>query len=94
MMPPVVMFFGGTDYREFVAGLSVMVRGSMDERIEMAFKAYDTDGSGTIDRHEFEKLFVAVSKNVKFSNHQNVKQYVILTLPYPGHPLSLCCVPP
>eukprot|EP00455_Lapot_gusevi_P001572 TRINITY_DN10610_c0_g2_i2.p1 TRINITY_DN10610_c0_g2~~TRINITY_DN10610_c0_g2_i2.p1 ORF type:complete len:496 (-),score=120.42 TRINITY_DN10610_c0_g2_i2:115-1602(-) len=50
---------GFVDFRELVVGLSVMYRGSMEERLQLAFKAYDIDGNGMIDRLELFHILKA-----------------------------------
>ena len=36
------------DFREFVLGLSTLIRGSLEAKVELLFKLYDTDNSGFI----------------------------------------------
>jgi Ca2+-binding EF-hand superfamily protein len=37
-------------------GLSTMHKGSLEERLDMAFKAYDLNGDGKIDRDELFQI--------------------------------------
>eukprot|EP00743_Colponemidia_sp_Colp-15_P006188 GILK01006654.1.p1 GENE.GILK01006654.1~~GILK01006654.1.p1 ORF type:complete len:1082 (+),score=190.54 GILK01006654.1:102-3347(+) len=62
---------GVIDFREFVVGLSVLHHGSMDERLQLAFKAYDLDGNGAIDKKElFHLLKVSMeTKGVSLPDH-------------------------
>ncbi len=57
---------GSIDFREFACGLSVMHTGSMEERLEMAFKAYDLDGNGVIDHNELFSILKASFKTKGF----------------------------
>ena len=50
---------GVIDFRELVCGLSVLCKGSQEEKIEYAFKGYDLDNNGFISRHELYKMFKA-----------------------------------
>jgi Ca2+-binding EF-hand superfamily protein len=43
---------GRIDFRSFVVALSVLQRGTTDEKLRLLFDAYDTDGSGDLDRDE------------------------------------------
>lgn len=47
---------GTVDFREFVCGLSVMYRGTMEERLMLAFKAYDINGDGVISEDELSNI--------------------------------------
>eukprot|EP01105_Mastigella_eilhardi_P023219 TRINITY_DN5817_c0_g1_i2.p1 TRINITY_DN5817_c0_g1~~TRINITY_DN5817_c0_g1_i2.p1 ORF type:complete len:279 (-),score=79.15 TRINITY_DN5817_c0_g1_i2:51-887(-) len=47
---------GSIDFSEFVKGMSVMTRGTAEEKLEAAFRMYDLDGSGSISREEFLKI--------------------------------------
>ncbi|KAJ3128610.1 hypothetical protein HK100_009089 [Physocladia obscura] len=46
-------------FKEFVLGLGVMIKGSLDERIENAFKGYDLNNDGQISRQELHQMFKA-----------------------------------
>lgn len=37
---------------EYVAALSLVLRGKMEQKLRWYFKLYDVDGNGCIDRHE------------------------------------------
>ena len=44
------------DFREFIAGLSCMMKGTCEQKLQMAFRAYDRDGNGELNRDEFVKM--------------------------------------
>ncbi|KAF0972855.1 hypothetical protein FDP41_009104 [Naegleria fowleri] len=44
------------DFREFVTGLSVLLKGSFEEKVDFIFSVYDEDGNGFIERHEMIHL--------------------------------------
>eukprot|EP01135_Chromosphaera_perkinsii_P004656 Nk52_evm5s293 gene=Nk52_evmTU5s293 len=50
---------GVINFLELVCGLSVLCKGSQEEKIEYAFKGYDLDNNGFISRHELYKMFKA-----------------------------------
>lgn len=37
---------------EYVAALSLVMRGKMEHKLRWYFRLYDVDGNGCIDRHE------------------------------------------
>ena len=47
--------------KDFVLGLSILVNGSNEEKLEWTFHLYDLDGDGVISREEMEDLAMAVS---------------------------------
>ncbi|KAI9152648.1 hypothetical protein H9P43_009444 [Blastocladiella emersonii ATCC 22665] len=46
-------------FPELVAGLSVLTKGSIDEKITCAFRGYDLDGDGKITKAELHAMFKA-----------------------------------
>lgn len=43
---------GYIDFIEYVAALSLVMRGKMEHKLRWYFRLYDVDGNGCIDRHE------------------------------------------
>ncbi|TPX47983.1 hypothetical protein SeLEV6574_g02312, partial [Synchytrium endobioticum] len=50
---------GIISFPELVCGLSILCKGSLDERIKHAFNGYDLDGDGFISRSELHRMFKA-----------------------------------
>eukprot|EP01104_Vermistella_antarctica_P009865 TRINITY_DN258_c0_g1_i1.p1 TRINITY_DN258_c0_g1~~TRINITY_DN258_c0_g1_i1.p1 ORF type:complete len:225 (+),score=87.83 TRINITY_DN258_c0_g1_i1:57-731(+) len=48
---------GRVDLAEFVTGLSLLCKGSVEEKLELSFKAYDIDGDGNISKDELAAMF-------------------------------------
>ncbi|GAM20410.1 hypothetical protein SAMD00019534_035850, partial [Acytostelium subglobosum LB1] len=45
------------DLQEFVGGLSMLCKGTVEEKLELSFKAYDLDGNGYISKSELSLMF-------------------------------------
>jgi len=48
---------GQIDLTEFVTGLSLLCKGSVEEKLALSFKAYDLDGNGYITKDELASMF-------------------------------------
>lgn len=46
--------------QEFVQGLSILSRGSMDEKLQWTFSLYDINGDGYITRDEMTDIVTAI----------------------------------
>ncbi|XP_059842813.1 guanylyl cyclase-activating protein 1 [Hypanus sabinus] len=51
---------GYIDFMEYVAALSLVLRGKMEQKLRWYFKLYDADGNGCIDRHELLNIIKAI----------------------------------
>lgn len=47
---------GLLDFREFMCGFSVVLRGSLEEKLKFSFNIYDIDGNGFITRNEMSAI--------------------------------------
>lgn len=50
------------DFAEFISVLSILQRGTAEEKLEMSFHIYDLDGDGSITREELKKIVEAIFK--------------------------------
>jgi Ca2+-binding EF-hand superfamily protein len=48
---------GVVDLHEFVTGLSLLCKGTIEQKLELSFKAYDLDGNGYISKDELASMF-------------------------------------
>ncbi|XP_022302315.2 neurocalcin homolog [Crassostrea virginica] len=53
---------GRLDFREFICGFSVGLRGSVEEKLKFSFRIYDVDGNGYISPEEMVEIFTAFEK--------------------------------
>jgi len=68
-------------FQDFVTGLSILSRGSIDEKLRWTFSLYDINGDGCITREEMTDIVTAVYELMgKFAdpnlNHEGVRQKV------------------
>jgi len=67
------------DFRELMHGLSTLCRGTTGERIEMAFRCYDTSRTGTLDQAEVKAMVTFLLRS----------QYTVpLAVHQGGHPMD------
>ncbi|XP_038060803.1 uncharacterized protein LOC119731668 isoform X2 [Patiria miniata] len=50
---------GYIDFEEFVRGLSILIKGTQEEKVRYAFEGYDLDGIGCVSRDNLRKMFKA-----------------------------------
>lgn len=53
-------FSGHLQWQEFVQGLSILSRGSVEEKLRWTFSLYDINGDGFITRDEMTDIVTAV----------------------------------
>eukprot|EP01087_Luapelamoeba_hula_P002138 TRINITY_DN11877_c0_g1_i1.p1 TRINITY_DN11877_c0_g1~~TRINITY_DN11877_c0_g1_i1.p1 ORF type:complete len:234 (-),score=57.43 TRINITY_DN11877_c0_g1_i1:9-710(-) len=46
------------DTTEFASGLSLLCKGTIEEKLELSFRAYDYDGNGFITKEELRTMFI------------------------------------
>lgn len=68
-------------FQDFVTGLSILSRGSIDEKLRWTFSLYDINGDGYITREEMTDIVTAVYELMgKFADpnldHEGVREKV------------------
>ncbi|TDH17393.1 hypothetical protein EPR50_G00008980 [Perca flavescens] len=53
---------GNIDFMEYVAGLHLVLRGKLEDKLRWSFKVYDRDGNGSLDRQEVRHLVKIINK--------------------------------
>ncbi|XP_078114495.1 guanylyl cyclase-activating protein 2-like [Sander vitreus] len=53
---------GNIDFMEYVAGLHLVLRGKLEDKLRWSFKVYDRDGNGCLDRQEVRHLVKIINK--------------------------------
>lgn len=48
---------GYIDFVEYIAAISLMLKGEINQKLKWYFKLFDQDGNGKIDREELETIF-------------------------------------
>ncbi|XP_067325502.1 guanylyl cyclase-activating protein 1-like [Anolis sagrei] len=60
---------GYIDFMEYVAALSLILKGKMEQKLRWYFKLYDVDGNGCIDRSELLNIIQAI-RAINGCNHE------------------------
>ncbi|KAF9116863.1 hypothetical protein BGX27_009744 [Mortierella sp. AM989] len=64
----------GVNFKEFIEGLSVFMKGTPDEKLELSFKLYDIDHVGYITRPGLEKAMTQLHSVVAGSSQDETHQ--------------------
>lgn len=51
---------GSLSFEEFVANLSILLRGTVDEKLAWTFSLYDINGDGSISKEEMKEIVTAI----------------------------------
>ncbi|TRZ03277.1 hypothetical protein DNTS_006711 [Danionella cerebrum] len=51
---------GYIDFVEYIAAVSLMLKGEINQKLKWYFKLFDQDGNGKIDKDELETIFAAI----------------------------------
>ncbi|KAL3043119.1 guanylate cyclase activator 1d [Trematomus bernacchii] len=51
---------GYIDFVEYIAAVSLMLKGEINQKLKWYFKLFDQDGNGKIDKGELETIFTAI----------------------------------
>jgi Kv channel-interacting protein len=52
--------FSNSDFREFLIGMSASAEGDLREKLKTAFRIYDIDKNGLVDKKEMEQIITAI----------------------------------
>ncbi|KAF9210989.1 hypothetical protein CPC16_003019 [Podila verticillata] len=64
----------GVNFKEFIEGLSVFMKGTPDEKLELSFKLYDIDHAGYITRPGLERAMTQLHSVVAGSSQDETHQ--------------------
>ncbi|KAF8962255.1 hypothetical protein BGZ46_001193 [Entomortierella lignicola] len=64
----------GVNFKEFIEGLSIFMKGTPDEKLELSFKLYDIDRVGYITRPGLEKAMTQLHSVVAGSSQDETHQ--------------------
>ncbi|KAG0296783.1 hypothetical protein BGZ96_008511 [Linnemannia gamsii] len=64
----------GVNFKEFIEGLSVFMKGTSDEKLELSFKLYDIDHAGYITRPGLERAMTQLHSVVAGSTQDETHQ--------------------
>ncbi|XP_012686356.1 guanylyl cyclase-activating protein 3 [Clupea harengus] len=53
---------GYIDFVEYIAAVSLLLKGEINQKLKWYFKLFDQDGNGKIDRDEMETIFKAIQE--------------------------------
>ncbi|XP_063341850.1 guanylate cyclase activator 1d isoform X2 [Pelmatolapia mariae] len=51
---------GYINFVEYIAAISLMLKGEINQKLKWYFKLFDQDGNGKIDKEELETIFTAI----------------------------------
>ncbi|XP_076804310.1 hippocalcin-like protein 1 [Clavelina lepadiformis] len=71
---------GVLNFREFIIGLSLTLKGTFDEKLFWAFKIYDVDGNGFISQSELNEIIAAMLALCRTKFPAMLAEELILTL--------------
>lgn len=65
---------GYIDFVEYIAAISLMLKGEINQKLKWYFKLFDQDGNGKIDREELETIFSVTIAQTDLNNNKKKKQ--------------------
>ncbi|KAM9332768.1 guanylate cyclase activator 1d [Pholidichthys leucotaenia] len=68
---------GYIDFVEYIAAISLMLKGEINQKLKWYFKLFDQDGNGKIDKDELETIFTAIQD---ITRNKNLDPEHIVTL--------------
>jgi len=71
---------GQLNYKEFICGVSTILRGEISDRLNFSFKLYDADNSGKISRVELLNILKWMNNTVSFFGDDNLSDQQVTEL--------------
>ena len=62
------------NYREFVCGISVLMRGSLGDKLEFAFHMFDWDDLGRLSKDEMSRALVSVNSTMSYFGDKHMSE--------------------
>ncbi|XP_062873084.1 guanylyl cyclase-activating protein 3 isoform X2 [Trichomycterus rosablanca] len=72
---------GYIDFVEYIAAVSLLLKGEINQKLKWYFKLFDQDGNGKIDKDEMETIFKAIQD---ITRSYDIPPEDIVTLIYEG----------
>lgn len=63
---------GYIDFVEYIAAISLLLKGEINQKLKWYFKLFDQDGNGKIDKDELETIFTVMLSSSAFKNPKDV----------------------
>lgn len=57
---------GYIDFVEYIAAISLLLKGEINQKLKWYFKLFDQDGNGKIDKEELETIFKVHNTHISF----------------------------
>ncbi|XP_007540993.1 guanylate cyclase activator 1d [Poecilia latipinna] len=70
---------GYIDFVEYIAAISLLLKGEINQKLKWYFKLFDQDGNGKIDKDELETIFTAIQD---ITRNRDIDPEEIVTLIY------------
>lgn len=80
------------DFREMICGLSILAKGTLNEKLELLFRSFDVDNAGYITQAQLEALITSVSSQMDPDHpekHMSMGGGVVGTDPLGGRVVSV-----
>ena len=82
---------GKCDLKEFSSGISLLCKGTPEQKIELTFNMWDENKDGVIDQNEMDKFFTACYTNalrIMMCNAKKSKEFISTFAPQLGQSLG------
>lgn len=76
-VPLVSLQDGYIDFVEYIAAISLLLKGEINQKLKWYFKLFDQDGNGKIDRDELETIFSVATPASWFTAEFHTQIYIV-----------------